>query len=262
MRHALGRWRDLGGRLELLRHHHRTQLGVHLPEVLTSRFASLRTGQPLEDWRLGDAARAAALLETKRTRWVAELHDMGAIETALQAVRTQPLNAAVTAITSIAATRNLALEHEDASVRLAVAQRMAQVADTDDQRLDAALIHADIYLNGQLRPEPAHARVGGRSAAGHRRKSRQVPSDAPVAERPCQALHSQQRLSAGPHLLQGCARSRSRSSRWPHKPCTKVREVRAPFRGVLKYLAATDPWPFNNTSRISCSTSSCIPRAK
>jgi len=159
MRHALGRWRDLGGRLELLRHHHRTQLGVHLPEVLTSRFASLRTGQPLEDWRLGDAARAAALLETKRTRWVAQLHDMGALETALQAVRTQPLNAAVTAITSIAATRNLALEHEYASVRLAVAQRMAQVADTDDQRLDAALIHADIYLNGQLRPEPAHARA-------------------------------------------------------------------------------------------------------
>ena len=134
-------------------------MALDLPEVLTSRFASLRAGQPLEDWRLGDAARAAALLETKRTRWVAQLHDMGALETALQAVRTQPLNAAVTAITSIAATRNLALEHEYASVRLAVAQRMAQVADTDDQRLDAALIHADIYLNGQLRPEPAHARA-------------------------------------------------------------------------------------------------------
>ena len=119
--------------------------------MLTSRFASLRAGQPLEDWRLGDAARAAALLETKRTRWVAQLHDMGALETALQAVRTQPLNAAVTAITSIAATRNLALEHEYASVRLAVAQRMAQVVVHGECQVGLAAPEID-HPHRALRP--------------------------------------------------------------------------------------------------------------
>lgn len=127
-----------------------------LPEVLTSRFASLRAGQPLEDWRLVDAEQNVALFEAKRTRWITELEDMEAFEVARQAIRTLPLDAAMATITSSTVTRMLALTHEDASVRIAAARHMAQLANTDDQRLDAALIHVDIYLNGGLRHEPAH----------------------------------------------------------------------------------------------------------
>lgn len=133
---------------------------AELPELLTSRFASLRPGQPLEDWRAADADQAVALLDARRARCIKELDDIEAMEAALRSLRTGAQEAAALgAITSIAAIRHLAHGHDDSHVRIAAAERMSQLATTDDQRLDATLIHMDIYLNGHVQPEPAETQA-------------------------------------------------------------------------------------------------------
>ena len=130
-----------------------------LPEVLTQRFASLKPNQSLEDWWATDTGRSVALLESRRARWVAEVNDIETAEAVLRMLRSQAPEAALAALASHAAARNVAMRHQAADVRLAAARRMTELADTDEQRLDAALIHMDIHLNGQLQPEPANAQA-------------------------------------------------------------------------------------------------------
>lgn len=128
---------------------------LELPEILTSRFASLQPGQPLENWRVPDADQTVMLIRARQERWAAVLEDVEAINVALLALRTRPQQHALAAITSIAAARTLAIRHDATAIRIAAARRMAKLASTDDQSLDATLIQLDIYLSVPARPEPA-----------------------------------------------------------------------------------------------------------
>lgn len=130
-----------------------------LPVLLTERFLSLQPDQPLEDWWIMDTDQQKAILESWSSRWVAELNDFEATKAALSMLHSQAPDAVLTTLASHVVARNVALNHPGAEVRLAAARRMAELADTDDQRLNAALIHMDIYLNGQLQPEPENAQA-------------------------------------------------------------------------------------------------------